>query len=557
MIPGRMSKENSVKLAICQINTTVADFSGNCKKILDGLKAARQSGADLVLFPELATTGYPPRDLLDKPHFVAKNLEVVSSVAAATKNGPAAIFGFVARNKSATGRPLFNGAAVACDGKIVFEQYKRLLPVYDVFEEERHFESAATQKIWEWKGIRWGISICEDIWGSHDFDGRRLYSEDPIQALKEQGAQAIINISASPFSLGQAETRKKLLEGTAKKFQLPIFYCNLVGGNDELIFDGRSLVVDQTGATVCEAASFQEDFLLCDWNLKLPPLKRGEKICSPVEEVYEALLLGLKDYLRKCGFQKVVIGLSGGVDSALVAVLAAKALGPENVLGVLMPSRYSSQGSLEDALALAKNLKISTRTISVDTIYASYLNLLQMNVEKEIPLAAENIQARIRGNLLMAISNQEGALVLSTGNKSEISVGYCTLYGDMAGGLAVISDLPKTMVYALTRWLNEKEKLIPESILTKAPSAELKPNQKDQDTLPAYEVLDGILKAYIEEHKDAEAMIKIGFDPKTVREVIARIDRNEYKRRQMPPGLKVTSKAFGMGRRFPIARKFV
>ena len=546
-----------MKIALCQINTTVGDFQGNVAKVVAGLKRASAEGADVAVFPELSTTGYPPRDLLDKPHFIQKNKKAAEAIARATRGTCAAIFGMVAQNLKKEGRPLLNTVVVALNGKITFSQDKTLLPTYDVFDEGRHFEPASAHRVWKYKKIALGLTVCEGIWSHFDFAGRRLYRQDPASILKKKGAKALINISASPYSLEQENVRRKLLSSSARKHKMPIFYCNLVGGNDELIFDGRSLVIDAAGRVVWEGKPFEEDFVLLEYQPgKKPAVLKSHRKTAPLkkmEEVHGALLLGLKDYFRKCGFKKALLGLSGGVDSALVASLAVESLGAENVCGVLMPSRYSSRGSVVDALALARNLGIQTRKISIEPVFSSYLSLLDL--EKEESLTTENIQARIRGNILMALSNREGALLLSTGNKSEMSVGYCTLYGDMAGGLAVLADIPKTMVYELCCWLNRQWPMIPESILTKPPSAELKLNQTDQDTLPPYEILDAILRLYIEEHKNVDEIVRKGFSRDVVEDVMVRIDRSEYKRRQAPPGLKITSKAFGIGRRFPIAWK--
>lgn len=540
-----------MKLALCQINTTVADFKGNVSKILEGMAWAKKKKADLAVFPEMAVFGYPPRDLLDKPYLIEKNIEAAEKIASQTTNNFACVFGFVDRNPSKIGRGLYNTAALAFDGKIQTKQAKSLLPTYDVFDEARHFDPAQSHFPISFKGVAIGLTVCEDIWSAHDFEGKQYYDLDPVAVLKENGAELIINISASPFHVGKWRTRRQLIAENARGHQVPIVYCNLTGGNDDLVFDGQSLVANAKGKIVFEGKRFQEELVLVDLAEARPVSKLLQP--SPVEEIHDCLILGLKDYARKCRFKKAVLGLSGGIDSSVVAALAAEALGPKNVLGLSMPSPYSSAGSLKDAKTLAKNLGIQYRIIPIRYLYEEYLKTLELNVKKNVPLVAENIQARIRGNILMAVSNQEKALVLSTGNKSELACGYCTLYGDLAGGLAILSDVPKTDVYALARHINRKKKMIPEEAIRKPPSAELRPNQKDQDTLPPYPVLDKILRAYIEEHLSREEIVKQGFSKKMVEEVIGRIDHNEYKRRQAPPGIKVTSKAFGIGRRFPIA----
>lgn len=541
-----------MRIAICQINTTVADFHGNAAKVFKGLDWAKKRKAQLVVFPELTTFGYPPRDLLDKPYLIEKNIEAAKKIAARTTKNLGCVFGFVDRNPNPIGRGLLNSVALAFSGKIQHTQAKTLLPTYDVFDEARHFDAALSHQPILFQNRSLGLTVCEDIWADYDFDGRRPYALDPVALQKAHGAQMLINISASPFHAGKQSLRRQLLIDTAKKNQLPVIYCNLVGGNDELIYDGRSLAVDSEGKILWEGKAFQEEFALIDLDRKPPP-PRLETV-PEIQEVHDALILGLKDYLKKCHFSQVVVGLSGGVDSSVVACLAAKALGPSQVLGLSMPSPYSSPGSLKDARILAKRLGIDYRVVPIHSIYTEYLKTLRLDIRRGVSLAAENIQARIRGNILMAISNQQpGALVLSTGNKSELACGYCTLYGDLAGGLALLSDLPKTQVYELARYINRRRPIIPDSVLKKPPSAELKPNQQDQDSLPPYKMLDGILQAYIEEHLSPKEIVKKGFPKKVAEGVIAWVDHNEYKRRQAPPGIRVTSKAFGIGRRFPIA----
>ena len=556
-----------MKIAIAQINVTVGDFEGNSARIIKDIERAERSGAELVVFPEMAITGYPTRDLLEKPHFVSRNLGAVDKIAEKCRN-IAAIVGFVSKNKSETGKGLFNSAAFICGGKIKFVQHKSLLPTYDVFDETRHFEPASSHKIFPYNGEKMGITICEDVWSGVNIEGRRLYHYDPIAKLAKAGAKTIINISASPFYVGKQGLRKELLSKTARKYKVPIIYVNAVGGNDELVFDGRSLVVNKSGKIAHECKGFEEDFYVTDTTIPLLCKEGLGEVDSNTSDLYRALTLGLSDYVKKCGFRKAVLGLSGGIDSCVVAALAADAIGPENVTGIAMPSPYSSKESVTDAELLAKNLGIEFKVIPITDIYNSYLNIFSVNLRTYAPFdlaqgrltnldtSLENIQARIRGNILMAISNKTGALVLSTGNKSEVAVGYCTLYGDMAGGLSIISDVPKTFVYKLADYINRDGEIIPRSSILKPPSAELRPNQKDTDSLPPYDILDPILKLYIEGHLDEETIIKNGFDRKIVGELIRRIDGNEYKRRQAPPGLKVTSKSFGSGRRYPIAWKF-
>ena len=540
-----------MKIALCQINTKVADFQRNLKRVSRGLQQAKKGGASLAIFPELTTFGYPPRDLLDKPYWIEENIAIAQKIAQQTSKNFGCLFGFVSKNEAKTGRGLFNTACLAYDGKIQHQQPKTLLPTYDVFDEGRHFDPATTHFPHSFQGVNFGLTVCEDIWSEFDFSGKHLYNFDPVISLKAHQPDLLVNISASPFSIGKRKIRRQVLKEAAKHYRVPILYCNLVGGNDELVFDGQSLVVNAEGEICFEGARFQEETAIIDLE-KLVPLKTLKNPLD-VEEILEALSLGLKDYAEKCGFKKAIIGLSGGIDSSVVACLAVRALGNKNVLGVSLPSPYSSAGSLKDAKALAANLKIDYRVIPIDAIYTDYLKTLKIDIRKGISQAAENIQARIRGNILMGLSNQTGAFVLSTGNKSEFACGYCTLYGDLAGGLAILSDMPKVLVYELAAFLNHKKKSIPAAVFNKPPSAELRPDQKDTDSLPPYEILDPILKAYIEDHLSPEEIVKKGFSKKIVEDVLRRVDHNEYKRRQAPPGIKVTSKAFGIGRRFPIA----
>lgn len=544
----------SMKIGIAQINTTIGDFEGNKRKILDKMAWAEGVGADILLFPEMAVTGYPPSDLLEKSYFILNNLETVEDVAKATRD-TAVVIGYVSINEQTTGKGLFNSAALCHRGKIRFVQHKALLPTYGVFDEGRYFEPGRTHRCFEFKGKKLGITICEDVWSTVDFGGRRLYGRDPVEVLVKSGAEIILNISCSPYALGKSALRETLLAQVARAHNVPIFYANLVGGNDELIFDGRSLVVDGNGALVHEGASFEEDAFIIDTSNMPKPVKRREH--SDAEEIYKALVLGVRDYVRKCNFSKVVVGLSGGIDSAVTTVIAVDAIGPEKVFCVNMPSKFSSRKGIEDAKVLAERLNVSFQTIEISDIYEEFKKTLKP-IFKGMPedVTEENIQARIRGNILMAFSNKYRALVLSTGNKSEMAVGYCTLYGDMVGGLAVIADVPKTIVYEIADYINRTKEIIPRSIIERAPSAELKPGQKDEDDLPPYHILDPILKAYVEEHQSPQAMIDMGFDRKIVDNVVSRVDRNEYKRRQAPPVLHVTSKAFGVGRVYPIAWKY-
>ncbi len=542
-----------MKFAVAQINTTVGDFSGNKRKVLAYLARAENMGADVVVFPELTVCGYPPRDLVEKPSFVQRNLECVEEIASKTTR-TAIVLGYISINESSTGHGLFNTAGFLQNGQMQFSQAKSLLPEYDVFDEARHFEPARVHRVHNIGGTNLALSLCEDLWSSFDFGGRRLYPQDPMKLFVSAGAEIIVNLSASPYTLKKQKIREGLVCSAARDFSRPFIYCNLVGGNDELVFDGQSFAADASGEIVARGKAFKEDIFLVDLSIPLIPVRASEM--SDEAEIFEALILGLRDYMKKCGFEKAVVGLSGGIDSSVVVAVACEAIGPENVTAVMMPSRFTSKKSVDDALAVAKSFKIKTRTVPIDKIYDDYRKSLGFTGSvNKVSLTEENIQARIRGNILMAISNKEGALVLSTGNKSELSVGYCTLYGDMAGGLAIISDVPKSIVYKVAKYINRKKELIPNSVLTKPPTAELKPDQTDQDLLPPYDVLDEILKAYVEDHLSAASIVAMGFDKRAVEDVIRRVDFNEYKRRQSPPGLKVTSKAFGIGRRFPIAWK--
>ncbi|GAN32245.1 MAG: NAD+ synthase [Candidatus Brocadia sp. AMX2] len=545
-----------MKIALAQINQTVGDFPKNAEKICSYIERARRRNADLVVFPELSVTGYPPKDFLDVPAFIDENLRTLDTIASRVYD-ISAIVGFVDRNKRRHGKFVHNAAAFIQDHKIVSVHHKSLLPTYDVFDECRYFEPAHTISPVKFMDSILGISICEDIWNDEEFWPRPLYEIDPIENLISYGANVMINISSSPFTVEKHDKiRLRMLIHDAMKYKVPFIYVNQVGGNDDLVFDGNSVVINAQGRLIAQAASFEEDLMVVD--IENPAVQIQPRTYSPIETVHMALIAGLRDYVIKCGFKKVVIGLSGGIDSAVTAALAVEALDNENVVGVLMPSRFSSQGSVDDAVKLSQNLGIAYKVIPIQDVFETYQKTLQTEF-KGIPFDSteENLQARIRGNILMALSNKYGYLVLTTGNKSELAVGYCTLYGDMSGGFALISDVPKTMVYELARYINREKEIIPLNSIVKPPSAELKPNQFDQDSLPPYDVLDGILKAYVEDARGIDEIIRIGFDEKVVREIIRKVNRNEYKRRQAAPGIKVTSKAFGLGRRMPIAHNFM
>ncbi|MBW1916626.1 MAG: NAD+ synthase [Deltaproteobacteria bacterium] len=545
-----------MKITLAQLNPVVGDVAGNLQKILD-LWPRFSSQSDLLVFPELFLVGYPPRDLLEKPSLIAAVRSAIQELLKASTGypGSAILVGTPWPSDRDSGKPLCNSALVIYQGKTICHQHKSLLPTYDVFDETRYFEAAGEVQVCPFKDQRLGISICEDAWYGPESWSRQLYPVDPLKVLAQKGATLLINIAASPFQVDKEATRYQLLRRHAEQYQLPLIYVNQVGGNDELIFDGRSLVLDRAGELLSVLPAFQEEVVTIDIEAGASP--RPFVPQEPIASVYQALILGTRDYLRKCDFSRAVVGLSGGIDSAVTCCLAAQALGRENVLGVAMPSPYSSPASLADARKLAENLGIEFKVIPIATIYRSYLDTLSLHLPvEEINVTLENIQARIRGNILMALSNQYGYLVLSTGNKSELAVGYCTLYGDMSGGLAVLADVPKTMVYQLGHYINRAAEIIPAPILTKAPSAELKPDQKDQDTLPPYDLLDQILHYYLTEKYSAQDIINLNYDPEVVHWVIRTVDRNEYKRRQAAPGLKVTSKAFGMGRRMPIAANY-
>ena len=543
-----------MKIALGQINPTIGDFTGNSKKIIESSRQALALGAEMILFPELAVCGYPPRDLLEKPAFVERNTQVVNEIAKAVPQ-ITIVCGFVSPAKVETGKSVMNSAAVLRQGAVQFVQSKMLLPTYDVFDEMRYFDPAESQKLLPLAGKEFALTICEDAWNDKHFWHRRLYRVDPVDELLHAGGNMVLNISASPFHLGKRELRRQMLATIARDNKVPVLFVNQVGGNDSLIFDGSSMVIAPDGRIVAQAKSFEEDLVIFDSETMQGDMH--EQIAVGIPSAYAALALGTCDYVRKCGFSKVVIGLSGGIDSALTAAIAVDALGKENVTGIAMPSQYSSEHSIKDARELACKLGIRFEVIAIGNVFDGYRKALApLFAGMPEDVAEENLQSRIRGNILMAFSNKFGALVLTTGNKSEVGVGYCTLYGDMVGGLGVISDVPKTMVYDLSRYVNSLKPVIPQSTIDKPPSAELRPGQKDSDTLPPYEVLDNILEDYVEDYRTAEQIAADrGYDVKLVRDVIRMIERSEYKRQQAAPGLKITPKAFGLGRRFPIAQK--
>jgi NAD+ synthetase len=542
-----------MKIALAQINTTVGDLPGNETKILAAYRRGVAAGAGLVVLPELATTGYPPRDLLLRPRFVVENRAIVDRLAGQTGEA-AVVVGFVGRHEARPGRALTNSVALLHQGRVAAIRHKTLLPTYDVFDEDRYFEPATDNAPVEFRGAWLGLTICEDMWNDEDYWDERRYRSNPATDLAAAGARLLINCSASPWHLGKGQARHAMLSQLAAKTRCPVIYCNLVGGNDELVFDGGSLVFDGEGRLLAEGRRFEEDLLVVDLNTA-PELRPAE--APPEERIFRALTLGLRDYVCKCGFKSVVLGLSGGIDSALTAVLAVTALGRENVHGISLPSQFSSAGSLSDARLLAENLGIRYDVIPIAPPFAAVKEQLQaVFAGRPEDVAEENIQARLRGVILMALSNKFGSLLLTTGNKSEIAVGYCTLYGDMCGGLAVIADVPKTMVYRISAWVNREREIIPRDSITKPPSAELRPNQTDQDSLPPYEVLDAILEAYVVRLQTPAEIIAGGLPAEVVRRVVRLIDLSEYKRRQAAPGLKVTTKAFGLGRRVPIAQRY-
>jgi NAD+ synthase (glutamine-hydrolysing) len=543
-----------VKIGVLQLDSTIGDFDANLRKLLAAYDKAHSLGAEFIIAPELFLCGYPPRDLLLRADFIEANLATLTEAAKGIGDVPLCV-GYVDWNTARPGRPLHNSVAILQDGRIIWRQHKSLLPTYDVFDEDRYFEPGKSVAPFEFKGRKLAITICEDIWNDEDFWPERLYRRDPVKELMAQGAEMILNISASPWCLGKDQTRLAMLQRVARDERVPLVMANLVGANDELIFDGNSVALNGAGEPIALGKSFAEDVFVTDLDPTSPVLQRNWP--PPEEQLFTALSLGIRDYVQKCGFKSVIVGLSGGIDSALTAVLAVDALGADKVLGVSMPARYSSSGSLTDAEALAKNLGIRYEVLPIEPVFnAVEAQLTKVFAGTKPNEAEENVQSRLRGTTLMALSNKFGALVLTTGNKSEMAVGYCTLYGDMCGALAVIADVFKTEIYRIARWVNREKIIIPEASITKPPSAELRPDQKDQDSLPAYEVLDAILQAYVVENLSKDQIIQRGFNPTVVNDVINKVTFSEYKRRQAAPGLKVSPRAFGMGRRFPIAQRF-
>lgn len=540
-----------MKIGIAQMNSIVGDLSFNADEIISRYQDLVSSGADLVITPELSVTGYPPRDLIFRSNFIDDNLKAIEKIAEKVGNVPI-IVGCIDYNTQNTGNPFENAAVVIKDHVIVGKVTKCLLPSYDVFDETRYFEPSKEVQVQVLSGMKIGITICEDIW-SEDFLPSKLYVKDPAGELAKKGIDCLVNLSASPYHIGKPKDRHAMLSFLARRIHAPVVYCNSVGGNDELIFDGNSLAFSADGELISQGASFESQSILVDTESTKIPVREDNQL----EEIYNALVLGLRDYVTKCGFRSALIGLSGGIDSALTAVIAERALGADNVYGVTMPSEFSSSGSVNDSLSLAENLGIGFEEVPIKNSFATLkaeLSEVFQNYEEDI--TEENMQARIRGLFLMSISNKKGHLLLTTGNKSELAVGYCTIYGDMCGGLAVISDLPKTLVYKLAKWINRKKEIIPWETIEKAPSAELKPNQKDQDTLPDYEILDQILELYVDQSISVSSIIAKGYDKDLVKWIASRVEMNEWKRWQSAPGLRVTSKAFGVGRRIPIAHRY-
>jgi NAD+ synthase (glutamine-hydrolysing) len=543
-----------MKIALAQINPIIGDFTHNTEKIIAAAEMAINLSCDLIVFSELIISGYPPRDLLEKKDFVDANLMHLQKLVKTIK-GIGVICGFVDKNPNEKGNPLYNSAVLFDNGKILHQAHKRLLPTYDVFDERRYFEPGKECLPFLYKGCQIGLTICEDIWNDKNFFSRRRYPADPVEKMVKEGANLLINIAASPYYESKREFKWDMFGSMAEKYKAPLLYVNQVGGNDSVLFDGISIAFNPQGRVAARARDFEEDIVVFNTQTQkgdLHPISETEP-----ESILNGLIMGTRDYVRKCGFSKAVVGLSGGIDSALTVYIAVQALGKENVILLFMPSQYTLKENFEDTKNLATNLGIKIFNVPIEGVFETFLQELSplfKNVATEV--TGQNIQARIRGTILMAISNKLGYLLLSTGNKSELAVGYCTLYGDMNGGLAVISDVPKTMVYRIARFINRDKEVIPERIIQKPPSAELKPDQFDQDDLPPYEILDDILKAYIEDNKAPKEIIEMGFEPSTVMDIIKRVDQNEYKRYQSPPGLKVTTKSFGYGRRFPIAQRY-
>lgn len=549
-----------MKIAIAQINPVIGDFKHNFTRITHFIDKAKDLGCDLVVFSELVLSGYPPRDFLEKNDFIDTNLACLGKLLDSI-HGIGVICGFAEKNPADRGKPLYNSAVLFENGHILYKVHKRLLPTYDVFDESRFFEPGQECRSYFYKGHRIGLTICEDGWNDEDIFKRRIYPIDPVAFIIQEGADVVINVSASPFRVGNRAFRWHMFGSMARKYNIPFVFANQVGGNDSVLFDGASAAFNKNGEMVARAHDFKEDLVIFD--TKAP---ESSEFCkneihsvsdSDIESVLNALIMGTRDYVTKCGFSKAVIGISGGIDSAVTAHIAVKALGRENVSVVFMPSQYTSKDNFEDTEKLSENIGIKLERIPIDGMFKEFLNFLSPGFDEDEPgITEQNIQARIRGSILMGLSNRHGSIVLSTGNKSELAVGYCTLYGDMNGGLAVISDVPKTMVYELAHFINKEKEYIPKRIIEKAPSAELKPGQADQDDLPPYEILDQILKGYIEDFKGVDELVDMGFDKSLVEDVIRMIHRNEYKRYQAAPGLKVTSKAFGYGRRYPLAQRY-
>lgn len=543
-----------MKLALVQINPVIGDFTGNIANIARQIETAKNAGCQLAVFPELAISGYPPQDYLEHEAFLTQQQAAIHSLVAEAQ-GIGVLCGAITRHSGSTGKPLHNSALLFEDGNILFSAHKRLLPTYDVFDEARYFEPGQASSPFTYKGLRLGITICEDIFNDEDSFPHPLYQANPVADLMHGGIDLLINIAASPFTIGKQQLRRTIFSQLCGKYHIPLVYVNQVGGQDSILFDGASMVLGSDGGLCHQARSFCKDILIIDTE----QLHAAQSPCEYDETalVFQALAMGCRDYIRKCGFSRVLLGLSGGIDSALTCAIACEALGPENVTGVALPSPYTSQESIDDARTLAANLGIRFEIIQISDTFASFrqtLSTLFAGLKEDV--TEQNIQARIRGTLLMALANKFNALLLSTGNKSEMAVGYCTLYGDMVGALSLLSDVPKQMVYALARFVNRQQEIIPSRTIIRAPTAELAPNQKDQDDLPPYEMLDPILSAYLEEHLSIAEIVSRGFDKDIVEDIIRRIKRNEYKRQQAAMGLKVTSKAFGFGRRYPIAQIF-
>ena len=541
-----------MQIGFAQINTTVGDLQQNQKRIFSAYETAVAAGADLVLTPELALTGYPPQDLVFKSRFVPETLEILEELHKAVGSVPLLV-GYVDLNPHKTGKPFVNACTVLVKDQPLRKVFKTLLPTYDVFDEARYFEPAEDQTPMDLLGTSVGITICEDIW-TDKYLKRDLYWQDPLETLVAKGAKIILNLSSSPYSIGKPALRREMVSELAVQYGVPFYYCNAIGGNDELVFDGNSFAVDAAGHTIFQMSGFQEEIAVADsTNEPIVPTNLAIE-----EEIYNALVLGVRDYFAKCGFKSAVLGLSGGIDSAVTATIAVAALGKENVVGISMPSQYSSQGSIDDATQLAKNLGIVRHVVPIKEPFEAFKGeFKEIFAGLKEDTTEENMQSRLRGFILMSLSNKFGHLLLTTGNKSELAVGYCTIYGDMCGGLAVLSDVPKTTIYNLAKWINRDKEIIPNSSITKPPSAELKPGQKDQDTLPSYEILDEVLKLYVEEQLSLEDIVRRGFASETVRWIQRRVDINEYKRRQAAPGLKITSLAFGMGWHMPIAQRYL